>query len=157
MNTIFNHLVFAFVLSFICSCSKTQNEQLQSELNHLESYQAFEDLNEKQFLLVLPRTGCTGCIDSAEEFIINDSKRYSNSLNVLLTDIISFKTVKIKFGTNVNNPNWYIDSEDFSNGIIKSTIYPIIIEYKNNKIIKSEFVSPNNPNAIANLYTRLDN
>ncbi|MEC7752441.1 hypothetical protein [Roseivirga sp. UBA1976] len=156
MNTVSNYLTVFLLLILTISCSSNKNQEVQSELEHLVNNQGFHGLTNKQFILVIPRTGCTGCIDTAEEFVMNSSKQYSHRLNILLTDIISMKTLKIKFGESINNQYWYIDSDDVSTGLLKSTIYPFIIELIDNRVINLEFVSPENPHAILNLEAKLN-
>lgn len=159
MNTVFrNSIIFCILISSLCAC-KADNDiiQIQQELKLAIEQSGFSGLTSKQVLFILPRTGCTGCINSAESFFMNDMDNYHDNINVLLTDINSLKTARIKFGSQLlDSESVFLDKKEvFDSKIIKS-LYPIIIYLKNGEVVSYEYVSPHNPDAMDGLYAVLD-
>lgn len=95
-------------------------------------------------IIILPSTGCSGCITVAEDFFSNN---YSNKEYLfVLTNIRSLKLLKNKTGIEVKNKeNIYIDKKNiFSN--YENPIYPVVIlnNCKKNKIENIYFQKPGN-------------
>lgn len=94
--------------------------------------------------VIIPNTGCSGCITSAETFLKNTVSK-SDKLRFILTNIASVKMLKLKIGNKiVDHPNVYIDKENmFYKGSFNS-IYPTIlfIDQKTKEISRRSEVSP---------------
>jgi len=110
--------------------------------------------SEKQYsiIMILPESGCSGCISSAEKFVFENYK--SNDLMIIFTGIRSKKLLQIrlnyfdKIPSNIHfdEDNLYaLDSKE------EGSIYPAIIYTENKKIKKIEYVCPDNPDALNNL------
>lgn len=92
---------------------------------------------DKQFdaYLVIPGTGCSGCITNAENLMKQNVHR--KNIRFVLTNIESLKELKLKIGESIMaNQNVYIDHE---NQIFKlfnpaKFIYPVVIYLNGNKI-----------------------
>lgn len=95
-------------------------------------------------VIILPGSGCSGCITSAEDFFKNNSS--NPDYLFVLTNINSLKILKNKTGVDVyNNKNIVIDKDNkFSN--YESAIYPVVVfhDCANNKVEQVEFQSPEN-------------
>lgn len=84
--------------------------------------------------MVIPRAGCSGCITSAESFMISyikDSSQNKKNIRFVLTDFDSEKTLRARFGDLYSNPMLIIDRDNIfkANSSLKS-IYPTIFFFK---------------------------
>ena len=75
--------------------------------------------------LVIPGTGCSGCITFAEQFLKDNIQSHKN-LKFILTKINSVKLLKAKLGIDLRNPNLILDTlNQFGLGDLNS-IYPTL-------------------------------
>lgn len=106
--------------------------------------------------VIIPNTGCPGCISNAESFLKDHINELRN-VRFILTNIYSLKILRYKLTNEIlKNENIIVDiekkyfAEEFS-----ESIYPLILYLDGNSIIKLECVSPENPNALDDLYKKL--
>ena len=94
---------------------------------------ALAHLGNPQTIYVIPRTGCSTCIDGAIEY----SKKYVNSNGnnlVVFTDIMGAKELRIRLGDFYFHPSVYIDTFNYffkpgSNDVI----YPQIMKRESSR------------------------
>jgi hypothetical protein len=116
----------------------------------------FESLMSKELLIILPRAGCTGCISSVEEFLMKDSEKYSSRVNILLTDVVSLKTARIKLGADLlSAEHVFVDTGSHFYRDVLVSLYPMIISLDNGRIKLVEEVSPGNIHAMDRFYSLL--
>jgi len=112
----------------------------------------FESLLEKQYLLIIPRIGCMGCISSVEMLMLDVYDEHEDKLNILLSDITSYKTARVKFGLEfLKAPNVFVDRKNYFSDDPLPSMYPQIFKLDNGEITHHWEVSPENENALANL------
>ncbi|AUP78496.1 hypothetical protein [Flavivirga eckloniae] len=123
-NKIYNLYIILYIILFI-SCKsdkkKENNDQLIIQTNELLSN--MDTCYEK--IIILPGTGCAGCITVAENFF---KENYKNPKYLfLLTNVQSIKMLKNKTKIDVeNHSNIFIDYDNkYSN--YKNSIYPTVI------------------------------
>lgn len=103
------------------------------------------DLNTQNPVLIIPGSGCEGCLDNATYFAATQLD--SLSFSVVFTRVQSLKILKFKIGDNMyRHPNVKVDT--FNRVPLKDTNYPIILYPKENKMV---LVSPENPNSLTEL------
>ncbi|MCE7994096.1 MAG: hypothetical protein HEP71_19065 [Roseivirga sp.] len=148
-------LSLSLLIVVLTSC-QSENARILETVKEGMDATGFQSLLDKDYLIVLPRTGCTGCIGSVEEFLMSDSRNYSSKLNVLLTDVVSLKTARIKLGEELISSEYiFIDkNSDFYKGALMS-LYPLIIYLEKDEIELVEEVSPKNSQALDNLFFAL--
>ena len=140
--------IIAFILFILIfpfsSCQKNDNkieiEILKNQINKLKSLQALKD---EEWIVILPGLGCGGCIQEGEAFMMN----YVGNKNILfvLTDITSLKILEQKIKTKIKeHSNIYIDSNNEFKIPTRNSIYPCIVQIKDNNLITYEFQSPQN-------------
>ncbi|WP_339606252.1 hypothetical protein [uncultured Roseivirga sp.] len=119
-------------LLFLFSCSNLDN---RSNIKHIEERisEIDETILTNRAIILIPNSGCTGCISSAEQFIVdfNDDLK---DVKVIFTGINSMKTLRVRIGDKINDRNIHLDLENefyFSELI---TLYPVVIFTKNNLI-----------------------
>ncbi|MFW0714407.1 hypothetical protein [Pedobacter sp. N23S346] len=95
--------------------------------------------------MVIPRAGCSGCISTAEKYMIEyleDNKKQSK-IKFILTDFDSQKVLLARFGSIARNQHVIIDPQNIfrANQSLKS-IYPTIFLFKNDELVKVTEISP---------------
>ena len=91
-----------------------------------------------EIIVIIPGTGCTGCITEAESFFINN---YANEkIKFIFTNILSYKILRLKVGENrLNRKNVLIDKANhFYLDNFEERIYPVRIKIENMNVIKIE-------------------
>ena len=88
-----------------------------------------------QYIMLIPNSGCTGCISDAEYFF----KEYNGNDEILFifTHVISKKDLRIRIGKeNLQRKNVLIDSDNrFYFEEFQESIYPIIAVIKDRKVV----------------------
>lgn len=88
-----------------------------------------------QYIMLIPNSGCTGCISEAEHFF----KEYNNRDEILFifTHVMSNKDLRIRLGKkNIQKENVFIDKNNsFYFEEFEESIYPIVAVIKNKKIV----------------------
>lgn len=74
--------------------------------------------------LIIPRSGCGGCIDFATSYIVSRNLRFDSTL-IIFTGISNYKELKLNLGPYVKSEIIYIDSvNNFYNPSLEGSIYP---------------------------------
>jgi len=152
----FKHSLCILVLLSSLSSCMSENDKYASSFEEAVNKSKIPTNSLKAVTLILPKSGCTGCISSAEQFVKDNISRYSDFLTVILTDAVSIKVVKVKFTEIIDLPNVIIDEENHFYQAPLWSLYPTVIYWNDNSKIESiEYVSPNTPDAIFNLEQKL--
>ncbi len=85
-------------------------------------------------VLILPSSGCSGCIRGAERYFMDHVN--DDSLLFILTEVHSLKMLKIRFGSGIIfNENVYIDTLNYFYPYhFEEVIYPYIGDVSNGKL-----------------------
>jgi len=141
-----NKIVLLMILgiTFLPACRSDQLiEKAQLKVNDIESL-----VKDKKLAVIIPNTGCSGCISTAESFL----QLNSNNSNILfvLTKIVSKKHLRLKLGNLdiLNAPNIILDDNNDFIFSTEESFYPIILYLKKGKVVKGDFQSPNSPKAL---------
>lgn len=143
-------LLSIIILFSICGCTGENENNNQGIINHLKKLTDFDDKKHKA-ILVMPSSGCSGCISAVEEFV-RDNK--FPSLLLILTNSSSRKDAVHRL--DLVNPlcDYYWDSDKaFYDPNDENAIYPKVIYWNDadESQVKIDLVSPDNPNAISDL------
>ena len=88
-----------------------------------------------QYIMLIPNSGCTGCISDAEYFF----KEYNDHEEILFifTRVISKKDLRIRLGKdNLQRKNVLIDNDNkFYFEKFQESIYPIVAVIKDKKVV----------------------
>jgi len=116
---------FLFVLCFFLwiNC-ENNNKALFKEKQLKELIDKLPQSYEK--VLVIPGSGCTGCISDAEKFVIRGMNNLQNQYLIIFTNINSLKLLKLRLGKKVHNQDNIIF--DSKNLLHFRSIYPILIK-----------------------------
>ncbi len=137
-KTIFFLFSFLFIIPSCTSKHVSKEDYISTETKQL-----LISLNKcYEKIVIIPGTGCSGCITESEEFLKNN---YINKqILFILTNTKSIKATNNKIGINVKKmSNIYIDYDNvFSH--YDTPIYPVVVSYdcKEKKIINILFKSP---------------
>ena len=131
--------IFPAVPTFLCCNSNVGRKQNENDM--AKKYSSFDSVNEEfkeafiksgikmdtvsPYYILIPGTGCSGCINFAEDFLKENLHKHKN-VKYILTKINSLKLLKLKLGINVFDNEIILDTMDnFSNQSLY-TIYPTI-------------------------------
>lgn len=118
---------------FLCliSCSSRRYEIVLSEM--IES-DFSSKLSTYEYVVVSPRSGCTGCIQESEYLFGNRVNK--NDIFFIFTEIVSMKEMRLRLGKEkVNKPNVYLDTDNkYCLSSYKESAYPIAFKIENGKI-----------------------
>lgn len=145
------------IITVLTSCSM-RNERLEQEAHHMILNQASSfkhALKEKEVLIIIPRTGCSGCIGLADYYFLEETYD-TRKVQFVFTKISSLKTLRIRLGKDkIEQSHVYIDiNNSFSKGALNS-LYPAIVFMDAGKIMDIEFLSPDKEHLINTLMNKL--
>lgn len=149
--------IFMVMLSFSCNSGSKSDSTLVGFEQFVDTAFKKTSNNEEAIkaYLVIPHTGCTGCISEAEH-ILKDFVTRKLPVRFVLTNIISFKELRLKLGDSIaRNSNIY---PDFNNIVYSKmreikNIYPAIFYVgTNGDLARLEYMEPDNPQALKHLY-----
>jgi len=114
-------VLFFSLLLFACSSEESRKEKYLKEQLSASMDRCYE------YIIILPGSGCSGCITVAEDFLKNNHSR--ENYYFILTNVTSLKILNHKVGVDLKAlPNVYIDTENrFSRPI--DLIYPAVIQW----------------------------
>lgn len=139
------------------SCNDNDNiyEETTASIRSIINFYDLK-INSHSVFMIIPNSGCDGCITTAEQFVKQHSTQYEDVLFVF-TNINSMKKLQNSLGASViNKPNVITDTNNlFKYPISKNEIYPLIIYISDGEIIKIDEQSPSQ-NGISNLLSYLN-
>ena len=150
-------IIFSGLLLLLGACKESPEAIVQHDLEQGIALSGFDNLLDKPYLMIIPRIGCMGCISAAEQFMLEAYRPYRDQLNILLSDISSYKTARVRFGSAfMDAANVFVDRESvFNEGEFEST-YPLILKLDKREVIEVNLVSPENALALENFKNALD-
>ena len=109
-----------------------------SELSKLIERELGSSLCSYEMIILIPGTGCTGCITNAESYFSNNIN--NKKLLFILTNNYSEKGLALRLGKdNISKSNVIIDREDiYYLKDYEEKIYPIIVKISDGKIIQMQ-------------------
>jgi len=119
-----NQLLVFSLLLFSCSSAEENRKEKHLKDQVMELSSSLDHCYEN--VIILPGSGCSGCITVAEDFLRNNHSKPDHYF--VLTNVTSLKILNHKIGVDVKTlPNVYIDRENsFSQPI--DLIYPTVIK-----------------------------
>jgi len=128
-----------FILFAFVSCTSQEEKQARKMLEELELNQA------NHLYLIIPNSGCGGCISDAENFAIHHLE--NSNIKVIFTAFSSKKSFRIHLGKTFYHQNTVIDSNSYvkTNGLL--SIYPIALLVKDGELKEKMEFSPSTENA----------
>lgn len=127
-----------FVLIFIITITISCNEyNYQSEISKRLYAHFKNDLKNYDMIVILPGSGCTGCITNAEDFFIKNVQN-NDKIKFILTYNNSIKNLTLKLGKeNIYLPNTFIDKNNsFYLSAFEERMYPMAAILDNGKVTK---------------------
>jgi|GEM_PF-1793843 len=152
---------FCFTIVFACLAVGCKEEKkLSDEEQVLSDFQQLVDsiFADKQQIkplgyIILPNSGCGGCISSAEQLFVKYG-RESEEIKFIFTNINSVKNLRLTFGdTIISGRNVFLDKNNlFYSRLPKLVrVYPVLFYHSpQSGNLMYKYVSPENSNSIAN-------
>lgn len=138
INRDIKYLLVLCSLFFACERGNF-NEVEEQIVNYV-----IENKIDANYILLLPETGCPGCISTAEYFLKDNSD--NPELFTILTKIVSKKDFEIKTGIDLEtNPYIFVDMAGTFSLNTENGIYPCLFIFDENKNVKEvQYQSPKN-------------
>ena len=141
--SLFNVLLFIFIL-YSCKEKDIQYNKLNKSLSKIHS----TEFNDGNILFVIPNSGCTGCINAADQYLLENVDSNEN-IFYILTNVFSKKDVNLRLGIDIDKKkNILIDKKNilFQNGL--RTIYPSVLYLKSGEIANIDYLEPGKINLV---------
>lgn len=138
-----NNLVPFYMILFIAtnilvSCGNPEDNAVPFNQEHFEQIISNYNNNYSKFLII-PGSGCPGCISNAEQLVINHNKENRKEVFFIFTNIESVKLLKLNLGKDVTaRPNVFLDISDT---LHFRSIYPTLVSRKQNSSIEVKELS----------------
>jgi hypothetical protein len=97
-----------------------------------------QEPKDSSIYVIIPRAGCSGCISSAESYMLNHLKdstitKSRNKVTFILTNFDSEKILRARFGDAMTNQQILIDKNNvFSVNLSLKSIYPLVLFFDKN-------------------------
>ncbi len=132
--------IFIYIISFcFIACNKKNKEKEKVFLNNC--IERLDIADNYQWIVILPGTGCHGCIQDGEFFMKKNIE--NNKVLFILTKVSSLKILQQKLGIQIKDySNIYIDKENIFDIPSNNSIYPCVIKLEKGKISTYAFQSP---------------
>ncbi len=127
------NIVLILLPLFLCCCKE---ETYHNKIASIVEMEFAHSLKDYDMIFIIPGSGCTGCITSAEEFFFENVGNKRNKF--VFTNNFSRKNLFLRLKKeNLEQKNVLIDDNDiFYLEDYKEKIYPIAIELNDGKILK---------------------
>ena len=137
-QTIFIAIILILSLQ-IGGCKKSVDESFFTAISSVSDDNFKEG---KNVYLLIPNSGCSGCIHTAQQFLYDNIDSFEN-LKFIIHRFETKKELKIEFGNEIyNHENFIIDYKHIflKNGF--NSIYPTAFIVSNNKLIEMIIIKP---------------
>ena len=134
-------LISCIIIVFFFSCSNPKEEYINRVCCKLSELNT-PIMGVYSYVIIIPGSGCSGCITDAENFYIRNKD--SKKIFFIFTDVLSVKSIKLKVGKNVmEKTNVYFDmNDDFLSNDYKENVYPLIFNIKDEGSVNYHFLNP---------------
>lgn len=128
-KTIVSNLML--IILIVSSCKKNYKDTLQSIVDN----ENIENVEKYEAIVIIPGSGCTGCITNAENYFLQNCD--NSSTLFVLTHISSLKELKLRLSqSNLDRENVIIDKANkFYAPQYEEAIYPIFCMLRKGRII----------------------
>jgi hypothetical protein len=131
-------LLYLFLLTFICfSCKENYSSKISKKIEiHIKDV-----LDSYDYVVIIPGSGCSGCITAAEQFFIDNIT--NDKIKFILTNNFSRKELNLRLKEeNLQRKNVLIDDDNLFYLIdFEEKIYPMIVSINNKKIIDVQILN----------------
>lgn len=127
-----NNLFIVFFLYFLVSACQQRRVEFDLDLSKILPT---EELVQYEKCIVIPRSGCAGCVSSAMNFVITNIDSLDETL-VIFTGVEDLKLLKLMLGNKIlGKKNVFVDTS----GMVPANIYfPTLIHLSGGEIRRSE-------------------
>lgn len=127
-------LLSLFYITTLVSCDLTQKGYVNRLYN--TTMEKVSNICEFSTIIVIPETGCSGCISEAGRFF--KGNYHNNKILFVFTNFYSEKALKLKFGADLfGSENICIDSDNaFYIPESSNNIYPFVLQLHDGALLK---------------------
>jgi thioredoxin-related protein len=122
--------IICLIIFILASCTKSYSDKLLGVFYTIQDKSTFD----YKYLIIIPNSGCTGCISFAENFFMENKD--NQEMFFVFTKIFSKKDLKIRIGRdNLTRSNVYIDDENrLYLSQYEENIYPVVFIFQDKKV-----------------------
>lgn len=134
------------LITILLSLSSCKRDSETAEIRDLYNLRGITFDNETENIIVLPETGCGGCIAGGISFLLDNIDKFSCNQSKNLVVFTSIKSRKrllrnLRY-TSLDSLNCIVDSADIYKLESHNKIYPLAISVKDGVIQHAAFQSP---------------
>lgn len=124
-------LILSWLISLTSGCTENPDgKKAQFSLANFDRLISAAHKGHYHKFLLIPGSGCEGCISNAENFVIDNAKDQMNETMIVFTNIVSKKLLRLRLGKEIiSQPNVLMDS---TNTLHYTSIYPQLVEKDKN-------------------------
>lgn len=128
---IVHKLMIICLISIVAGCSQNDEYTIKT---FLESKSIGYNENANNAVIVIPLNGCSGCIDTSIEFVIENLPKFRNLYCVIVTP--SERVAKLRLGAGVDYARFIVDLEMTTSlkNLVETS--PLIYIIENERIMK---------------------
>lgn len=128
-NRFINIIVLVLCMN-LCSCEQSYTDKLKVQLETVLS----ERLEGYEFAVLIPNSGCPGCISEAEEYFKENAS--NEKILFIFTKFPTTKDLRLKMKiSTLDLPNVYLDKEDlFYLSEFEHCKYPLVIYLRDGSV-----------------------
>lgn len=139
-----NQILLLFLItssSFFLACQGDDSNSLKFNESNFNEFVSLYKKDHYDKFLIIPGSGCEGCISQAEQYVINNAKTEVEGTMIIFTNISSKKLLRLRLGQEImDQPNVLLDSINILHFV---SIYPVLVERQQmgglrNKELKSK-------------------
>lgn len=137
-KTAINIIVITSIMVFSSAC-KSSHEVYGNAIFSIAKLTLAEKVSKFDCIIIIPGSGCTGCISQAEQYFLQN--KCTESVLFVFTNYYSYKNMSLRLGgkDNLLRDNVYMDANNaFYLKEYSEHIYPYIIYIENNAVKTSK-------------------
>jgi len=128
-------ILFLGIVFLITGCHK-KNAKFSYVDKDLSAVLTQDEINSAHFCIIVPRTGCGGCIDNATRYIKDNLIRLPHT-EVIFTGIVDKKLLRLEVGDEfLKQKNVHLDTANVFKDLEVQSIYPQIVKLQNGNSVE---------------------
>lgn len=130
---------YGFLIISIACCSGSELRDINKKIKEYLP----ADIHKYNYILLIPNSGCHGCINSVESFMRESYSFDSNTrIFFILTGYPTAKNARIRFGNILENENIHLDTINRFSGFPFIDSYPLLLVFSDKEIVKRLEIKP---------------
>jgi hypothetical protein len=135
-NSILSRLGLLLSIIMMFACQTKNSIEISGTLRQEKLHELVEQYPKAEHILIIPGSGCEGCISNAENFVITrNTEKDDGKFLYIFTNISSPKILKLRLGSAYSEDDIHLD---LKNELQYKSIYPVYLEKSKGKFLAKE-------------------